>query len=157
MPKRHPSLLRLSHDHHHALALALRCRQQGLGQIKPMGAEGLRQRAQEFLGLYATELDSHFRAEEQILFPAMRTRVPDSRPLIDQLLRDHETIRRAVSQLKAGTAIGKLIFDLGDLLERHIRMEERELFPLFEQHAGEVDTDRIGAEIRDLLLIRAVQ
>ena len=44
---RHPSLLLLSHDHHHGLALALRCRKQGLGQIKPMGAEGLRERAKE--------------------------------------------------------------------------------------------------------------
>jgi iron-sulfur cluster repair protein YtfE (RIC family) len=157
MPKRHPSLLALSHDHHHGLALALRCRKQGLGQIKPMGSEGLRQRAQEFLCFYASELESHFRAEEEILFSQMRTRVPDSLQLIDELVRDHETIRRAVPQLQGGTAQGKLIFDLGDLLERHIRREERELFPLFEQHAGEVDAEKIGAEISKLFLIRAVQ
>ena len=67
--------------------------------------------------------------------------------LIDELLRDHETIRRALPQLEARTGLGKQIFDLGDLLERHIRREERELFPLFEQHAGEVDADKIGAAI----------
>ena len=125
--------------------------------MKPIGAEGLRQRAKEFLGLYAAELDSHFRAEEEILFPEMRTRLPDSRPLIDELVRDHETIRRGLPQLEAGTALGKLIFDLGDLLERHIRREERELFPLFEQHAGEMGADKIGAEINDLFLMRAIQ
>jgi iron-sulfur cluster repair protein YtfE (RIC family) len=157
MPRRHPSLVPLSHDHHHGLALALRCRKQGLGQIKPIGAEGLRQRAQEFLGLYATELDSHFRAEEEILFPQMRRRLPESRQLIDELVRDHQRIRRAVPQLEAGTGLGKLIFDLGDLLERHIRREERELFPLFEQHAGEVDAGKIGAEINDILSTRAMQ
>jgi iron-sulfur cluster repair protein YtfE (RIC family) len=157
MPKRHPSLVSLSHDHQHGLALALRCRKQALGQIKPIGAEGLRQRALEFLGLYATELNSHFRAEEEILFPQMRTRLPDSRQLIDELARDHETIRRAVPQLEVGTGLGKLIFDLGDLLERHIRREERELFPLFEQHAGEVDACKIGAEISDILSTRAMQ
>lgn len=37
---RHPSLVRLSHDHHHGLALALRCRKQALGQIRPMGVRG---------------------------------------------------------------------------------------------------------------------
>ena len=157
MPKRHPSLLPLSHDHHHGLACALRCRKQALGQMKPMGAQGLRQRAQEFLSLYSRELDSHFRAEEEILFPQMRMRVPDSCQLIDQLVRDHETIRRAVPQLEGETGLGRLIFDLGDLLERHIRREERELFPLFEQHAGEVDAAKIGAEISDLLSIRAIQ
>ena len=156
MPKRHPSLLPLSHDHHHGLALALRCRKQALGQIKPIGAQGLRQRVEEFIQLYATELDSHFRAEEEILFPQMRTRVPDSRQLIDQLMRDHETIRRAVPRLEGGTELSKLIFDLGDLLERHIRREERELFPLFEQHAGEMDAEKIGAEISDFFLVRAI-
>ena len=157
MPRRHSSLVPLSHDHHHGLALALRCRKQGLGQIKPIGAEGLRQRAQEFLGLYATELDSHFRAEEEILFPQMRRRLPESRQLIDELVRDHQRIRRAVPQLEAETGLGKLIFELGDLLERHIRREERELFPLFEQHAGEVDAGKIGAEINDILSTRAMQ
>jgi iron-sulfur cluster repair protein YtfE (RIC family) len=157
MPKRHPSLLPLSHDHHHGLALALRCRKQALGQIKPMGAQGLRQRAQEFLDFYATELDSHFRAEEEILFPEMRMRVPKSSQLIDELLRDHETIRRAVPRLEGGTELGKLIFDLGDLLERHIRREERELFPLFEQHVGAVDADKIGAEISEVFAKRSLQ
>jgi iron-sulfur cluster repair protein YtfE (RIC family) len=157
MPKRHSSLVPLSHDHHHGLALALRCRKQGLGQIKPMGTEGLRQRAQEFLRLYAAELDSHFRAEEEILFPPMRTRFPESRELIDELVRDHETIRRALPRLKTATGLGKLIFDLGDLLERHIRKEERELFPLFEQHAGEIDAGNIGAEIIDILSKRPMQ
>jgi iron-sulfur cluster repair protein YtfE (RIC family) len=157
MPKRHPSLLPLSHDHHHGLALALRCRKQALGQIKPMGAEGLRQRARELFHLYATKLDSHFRAEEEILFPEMRMKVPDSEQLIDELMHDHETIRRTVPRLKGGTALGKLIFDLGDLLERHIRREERELFPLFEQHAGELDAVKIGAEINEIFAKRSVQ
>jgi iron-sulfur cluster repair protein YtfE (RIC family) len=157
MPKRHPSLVSLSHDHHHALALALRCRKQGLGQIKPLGAEGLRQRAQEFLGLFATELNSHFRAEEEVLFPLMRGQFPETRQLIDELMRDHETIRRALPQLEAKTGLGKHIFDLGDLLERHIRREERELFPLFEQHAGEVDAGKIGAAINRILSTRATQ
>src|SRR4029077_12284162 len=71
LPKvmRHASLSPLSKDHHHGLALALRCRKQALGQIKPMGAEGLRERAKEFLAFYAKNLVSHFRAEEEVLFP----------------------------------------------------------------------------------------
>ena len=64
---RHPSLIALSHDHHHGLALALRCRKQALGQLKPMGAAGLRQRAAEFLAFYADNLLAHFKAEEEVL------------------------------------------------------------------------------------------
>jgi iron-sulfur cluster repair protein YtfE (RIC family) len=156
MAKRHTSLISLSQDHHHGLALALRCRKQGLGQIKPTGAEGLRLRAQEFLRLYDNELNWHFRAEEEILFPRLKAHVPESIQLIDELLRDHNAIRRAVPQLEAGAALGKLIFDLGDLLERHIRREERELFPLFEQHAEEIGAENIGVEISKMLETRSL-
>ena len=50
------------------------------------------------------------------------------------------------------TGLAKLIFDLGDLLERHIRKEERELFPLFEEAArrGTKPTP-IGVEIKTML------
>ncbi len=147
MPKRHPGLVPLSHDHHHALALALRCRKQALGQIKPTGMEGLRLRANEFHTLYAAELSSHFEAEEKILFPQMSLHVPESEQLIGDLLRDHETVRLASAKLEATADLGKAIFDLGDLLERHIRREERELFPLFEQHAEIIGADEIAERL----------
>jgi iron-sulfur cluster repair protein YtfE (RIC family) len=144
---RHPCLVPLSHDHHHGLALALRCRKQALGRLKPMGAEGLRQRAEEFRDFFSKELIPHFRAEEEVLFPQMRAHLPVSAAMIADLLDDHETIRQAIPQLEKESGLGKLLFDLGDLLERHIRKEERELFPLLEQHAGELDVDSLADEI----------
>lgn len=151
MPKRHPGLIPLSHDHHHGLALALRCRKQALGQIKPMGPEGLVLRAREFLSLYASELSSHFEAEERILFPQMSLHVPESEELIADLMRDHESVRLAVPKLQANVGLGKVIFDLGDLLERHIRREERELFPLFEQHAAAIGADETAEKLTNFL------
>lgn len=151
---RHPSLIPLSHDHHHGLALALRCRKQALGQIKPMGAAGLRERAAEVLAFYDSNLIAHFRAEEEVLFPKLRSMAPQSAPVIADLLRDHEQIRQAMSQLKAGAGLAKIIFDLGDLLERHIRREERELFPLFEQHVRESEAELFGAELKKSLEAR---
>jgi len=148
---RHPSLIPLSQDHHHGLALALRCRKQALGQIKPMGAEGLRERAKEFLVFYATHLVPHFRAEEEVLFPLLRSAVAGSEDMIDELVRDHRQIRQAIPQLEGGTGLAKLIFDLGDLLERHIRKEERELFPLFEQHVEDRQAETVGKEIKKIL------
>jgi hemerythrin-like domain-containing protein len=148
---RHPNLVPLSHDHHHGLALALRCRKQALGQIRPMGAEGLRARAQEFGAFFAGNLVRHFRAEEEILFPLMGSLVPESQAIIDRLLKDHEEIREASKRLESATGLGKMIFDLGDLLERHIRMEERELFPLFERHVGVVEAKGVAEQIKKIL------
>jgi hemerythrin-like domain-containing protein len=148
---RHRSLILLSHDHHHGLALALRCRKQALGQLKPMGAEGLRVRAREFRDFFIKNLANHFRAEEEALFPPLRALMPDSEPIINQLLREHQELRSAIPNLEAETGLGKVIFDLGDLLERHIRTEERELFPLFEQHADHFDAEAVGEQIKTIL------
>jgi iron-sulfur cluster repair protein YtfE (RIC family) len=145
---RHPSLIPLSYDHHHGLALALRCRKQALGQIKPLGSEGLRARAKEFLAFYANNLVAHFRAEEEILFPLLRSVTPESNELIDELVRDHEQIRQATTRLENDVGLAKLVFDLGDLLERHIRKEERELFPLFEERVKAADAEALGEELK---------
>jgi iron-sulfur cluster repair protein YtfE (RIC family) len=148
---RHPSLVSLSHDHHHGLALALRCRKQALGQLKPMGAAGLRERATEVVEFYRNSLVAHFRAEEELLFPLMRTGVTDSAALLDELVAEHEQLRRAIPQLEAGAGLAKLIFDLGDLLERHIRKEERELFPLFEAQVDAAQAELIGVGLKKIL------
>lgn len=144
---RHPSLVPLSHDHHHGLTLALRCRKQALGQIKPMGAAGLRERAAEVLEFYDKNLCAHFRAEEEVLFPELRTLTEQSGPLVESLVGEHEQMRGAIEQIRSGAGLAKVIFDLGDLLERHIRKEERELFPLFEQQLDGPKADAVGIEI----------
>jgi len=148
---RHPILIPLSNDHHHGLALALRCRRQALGQIKPTGAQGLKERVKEYRDFFAQNLVPHFRAEEEILFPLIRARAAESHSLIDQLLKDHEQLRKGEECLAEDKGLSKVLFDLGDLLERHIRREERELFPFFENLAALVDAERIGKEIKEIL------
>jgi hemerythrin-like domain-containing protein len=148
---RHASLVPLSHDHHHALALALRCRKQALGRLKPMGAEGLKARAEEFKEFFNTKLKRHFNAEEQILFPFLRAATPESNGLIDELLKEHEQIRRTALTMEAGKDRARILFDLGDLLERHIRREERELFDLFESRIPAARTEALKTAIEKVL------
>ena len=148
---RHPILIPLSNDHHHGLALALRCRRQALGQIKPTGAQGLKERVKEYRDFFAQNLVPHFQAEEEILFPLIRARAAGSHSLIDELLKDHEQLRKWEGCLEEDKGLAKVLFDLGDLLERHIRREERELFPFFENLAALVDAERIGKEIKEIL------
>jgi hemerythrin-like domain-containing protein len=66
-------------------------------------------------------------------------------------LQDHQRIQSLVLQLEGDSGLGKLLFDVGDLLERHIRKEERELFPLFERYIGAQEAGRAAAEINRIL------
>ena len=139
---RHPSLILLSHDHHHGLALALRCRKQALGQIKPMGIEGLEERAGEVKDFFSKNLERHFQAEEEILFPIIRSCASESHQIVEELIEEHRQIRNEVVRLEEKANLSKILFNLGDFLERHIRREERELFPLFESRVGAADAER---------------
>jgi hemerythrin-like domain-containing protein len=120
-----------------------------------MGAEGLRERAKEMFDFYRANLVAHFKAEEEMLFPLMRSTVPDCEQMLDHLVKEHEQFRQAMPQLQAGSGLAKLIFDLGDLLERHIRREERELFPLFEAHVEATKAELIGQEMKKILESKA--
>jgi len=127
---RHPTLEVLIADHHRGITLSLRCRKQALGQLRPTGSEGLRATASEFSAFVTRNLFGHFRAEEEILFPLVTKSNPEHTTLIQSLVTDHEKIRRGIERLASDRNLGKLLFDLADLLEQHIRREERELFPL---------------------------
>jgi hemerythrin-like domain-containing protein len=148
---RHASLIPLSHDHHHGLALALRCRKQALGRIRPVGIQGLRERVKEVEKFFSENLKPHFRAEEEVLFPLMRSLVPESRPLIEELLTEHALLRERVAELDKTEALGRRLFDFGDIIERHIRREERELFPLFEKHVSGTEAEKVEKEIEKIL------
>ncbi|MGH7769271.1 MAG: hemerythrin domain-containing protein [Candidatus Binatia bacterium] len=148
---RHPSLIPLSHDHHHGLALALRCRKQALGRLKPLGIHGLKERAQELKEFFRASLAPHFAAEESALFPFMRASIPESAPLIAELLAEHEQLRGWLARLEEEKHLAKILFEAADLLERHIRREERELFPLFEAHAASGGVESVGEEIAKMM------
>lgn len=148
---RHPSLIHLSHDHHHGLALALRCRKQALGQIKPVGVQGLEAGAKEVKDFFSKYLALHFQAEEEILFPIIRSCASESQQMVEDLIEEHKQIREQVVRLEEKASLAKILFDLGDLLEHHIRREERELFPLFENHVAAADAERVRKEIEAIL------
>lgn len=148
---RHPSLIPLSQDHHHGLALALKCRKQSLGQMKPMGSVGLKERANEMRDFFNDNLERHFKAEEEVLFPFMGSFYPESQSLLDILVKEHKQIRGWVGLLQHPSGLAKILFDLGDLLERHIRREERELFPIFESRTTEVDAERLKRKLGSIL------
>lgn len=100
---------------------------------------------------FSQNLERHFRAEKEILFPLIRSCAPESHPLMEDLLHEHEQIREGVGRLEGDDSLSKILFDLGDLLERHIRREERELFPLFESYVPAVQAQEVKERIERIL------
>lgn len=150
MAKRHPALIPLSHDHHHGLALALRCRKHALGQLNPGDPAAMEACAAQASRFFSENLQAHFEAEETVLFPLMAAH-EQSRELVDRLEGDHRKFREMVARLSDAKDMRKFLFDFGDLLEQHIRSEERQLFAAFEMYIPEADAERAGLEIKRVL------
>jgi iron-sulfur cluster repair protein YtfE (RIC family) len=126
--KRHPTLVPLSHDHRHALVEArrLRCAAEGPGSSTAASA---------FLRFFASETVCHFRAEEELLFPTV-VDFPAAREPIIQAMLEHQRIRARATVLRdrldGRRALAEIMRELGEMLEAHVRHEERRLFPLIE-------------------------
>lgn len=140
--KRHPALVPLSHDHHHGLVEARRLR-----RAAEADAAGRREAAQAFGRFFARETRRHFQEEEEALFPLLARPGAEPPALLLQALAEHALIRRLVRELTAAREPeAGLLTAIGETLERHIRLEERELFPLVEQTVTEAELEALALD-----------
>ena len=152
---RHPSLVPLSHDHREALGLAFFLLHPAPpGRPTPMTpASTPASRRERMLAFHDAHLRPHFAAEEEALFPALPTR----RALVDVLALEHrdlERLRDVVAAASGDEAVHAALVAFADLLEAHVRREERELFVFFPEGLDAAAADRIGDAVRQVLARR---
>ncbi|MCF1713087.1 hemerythrin domain-containing protein [Flavihumibacter sp. RY-1] len=83
------------------------------------------------LKCWQQEIKPHFDQEERSLIPALRT-YPEGNNYAEAILRDHELWRTAMTHLDQANVTHRLLGDLADQLEQHVRFEERIVFPSLE-------------------------
>lgn len=124
--KRSAALASLSRDHHQALVVA-----QQLRRADPDRAPDARER---FLAYWHGHGQRHFQLEEEILLPSYASYGDPYDPLVLRVLGDHVAIRQRANQLADRPEPDPdALHDLGERLAAHVRLEERELFPMIEQ------------------------
>jgi hemerythrin-like domain-containing protein len=102
---------------------------------------------QRFLDFWGAEGRRHFRVEEEVLLPAYARHSEVDEPAVVRVLTEHLDLRRRAIDLDATERpeVDQL-HELGKRLERHIRHEERVLFPRIEAAIPEVElSDLAGA------------
>jgi hemerythrin-like domain-containing protein len=126
--KRHESLVPISRQHHEGL-LAARLLQHGAPPYKGMPTTAAAKR--DYIQvLLQKHLKPHFTLEEATVFPLAATFSETLRRQTEQLQADHrqlETLIQALPQATDATLPDKL-HEVGQLLEQHIRQEERVFF-----------------------------
>jgi hypothetical protein len=123
--KRSESLAILSRDHHQALFVAQR-----LSRADADTAAAARTR---FLDFWTGEGRAHFRLEEEVLLPAYAAYGDPHDPVVLRVLGEHVAIRAQADRLAAQPAPTlDSLHELGAALTAHVRLEERQLFPMIE-------------------------
>jgi hypothetical protein len=133
--KRDPALVPLSHEHQHALDVALRLRRATADNLDAALA-----RLREF---WREEGSEHFDLEERALTPELCARDPRWAPGVERMLAEHVEVRSRADAIAAVEDAHAL----GELLNRHIRFEERELFPIIEETLSDDELARLGAAL----------
>ena len=142
--KRDPSLIPLSHDHHHGLLRVFEIRQ----ALRDGGDAPLARQRAITRAFYTDDLRPHFRAEEEVLVPVLREHAAVTEAEIERLLDDHRRLGELLDDLDSGAAA---LSDLADLLERHIRREEREIFPAYQERVPAARRAAVEAGLRRIL------
>ncbi len=148
--KRSRALKPLSSEHHQALLVAFQLKKGLAGHAESAGAPkdlpgllGLARRFEEQV------LRAHARAEEELLGRFI------AEADMARLRAEHAELSRLVDVARTARQ-GDLRAHLGafaDLVERHVRWEERELFPYAEGHADEATLASIGGELEKRLVL----
>ncbi len=148
--KRTSQLRPLTREHHQALLVAFQLKKGLAGHAESAGAPkdlpGLLALARRF---EQQVLRPHARAEEEVLTAHLAA--GDAR----RLAAEHAELRRLLdgSRAPAPPEQRASLAAFADLLERHVRWEERELFPYAEDHVDEATLALIGGEIEKRLVI----
>lgn len=139
---RHKSLHPLSHQHHNGLALGVMVRRALEADPSPASVARQSRRA---LDRFDVELVNHFAIEEQFLFPAIEGEL-GPHALVRALIGEHRELERLAARLRAQPEDEPTLLAFLELLRRHIRTEENDLFEEIQRRLAAATLERLGAE-----------
>lgn len=128
--KRVEEMQHLSREHHHGLLLSWKIKQ---GVSKSVDSERIASYVDWF---YKKFLTDHFEIEERWVFPVLGA----ADPLVKRALKEHRQIERLMAHEEKDYSH---LLEFADLLNDHIRFEERKLFNKIQDIASQDELSEI--------------
>jgi hemerythrin-like domain-containing protein len=136
---RNEQIKKLSRDHHFSLLFCWKIRQGLKNNLQP---ERICEYVQYF---WQQNLQQHFREEEKILFAPIKDRQ------VQRAINEHKQIRHQIEGLAdylGKNDIQKSLARIADMVDDHVRYEERTLFPHLEKKLKKEQLENIGKQIQ---------
>jgi hemerythrin-like domain-containing protein len=141
--KREKQLQPLSHQHHNGLMAALLLKKGVEKQADTTVMDDF------IVSVWNDELRNHFIKEEVYLHPHV-LQIPSLMEKYELMKAEHHQIRHLIDAIRSGDSNVARITDFYTLLEKHIRFEERELFPFIEQNIQPEQLNELGRNLQVL-------
>lgn len=138
--RRSESIMKLSREHHFSLLFCWKIRE---GLKKRTAPKRMVQYAQYF---WSNHIQPHFLEEEEILFAPLQD------AMVLKAMEEHAAIREGIEALTVlpPENITDELTKLADQLDKHVRYEERQLFPHLENVLSDAQFESIGAQLNAL-------
>jgi hemerythrin-like domain-containing protein len=146
--KRHKALYRLSHDHQHGLVLALKLKYKKNPTSSSLELE-VGKLKQELIQRFENDLRIHFKMEESCFKPLFKRN-----ELLQRMHDEHKKLEVLYNKISLNTEgwnteqQREKLNLFGELLDFHIRFEERELFPMIENLLTEEQLKTMGEKLQ---------
>ncbi|MCC2590020.1 hemerythrin domain-containing protein [Chryseobacterium sp. MFBS3-17] len=137
--KRNENLVPISREHHATLLFCWKLKQGVKQHVET-------QRIQDYINwFWNNHLVPHFKAEEEVLFTD-----PED-VMVQQALEEHRKILAKINRINSCNPenSSQLSLELGELVEKHTRYEERTLFPYLEEKLSDDELNRIGGILHE--------
>lgn len=132
--KRSKALVRFSQEHHYNLLLVWKIKEGFRHNID------LSRISDYIIYFYDEDLLIHFKNEEADLFAILK----EDHPLIIRAIVEHQQLSTIVEKIRIDKLNLDLIKKFSELLEMHIRFEERLLFNYLESKYSKIELNKIG-------------
>ncbi len=144
---RHPALRSLSRDHHRVLQLARALQPDATAALRALITEDDGDLTAAVTRAFIDDIDPHLRAEEEVLVPALEHRAPAVAGLATELQIQHAALRSAFVTIQLASDPLRALATFGLLLAKHVRWEERTLFPAIQNELGDAGLAALSAAL----------
>lgn len=136
--KRSPHIIKLSRDHHASLLFCWKLRQ---GEKKAIEQERMQKYVTYF---FEKHLKPHFREEEEFLFSHAKNDA-----MVLRTIDEHKNINQLASKIIGSDSenLTNEFTAIADMVDQHVRFEERELFPHMEEMLSEKQLIKISEKL----------
>lgn len=132
--KRHASLVPLAREHHGGLILS-QLLKKNAPTYKDM-PESLQDKSAYALSFYQSHLVPHFAVEEKV-FNSLLHISPILDEKMNSIIAEHDNLRQLFTGMDNNQPNADYLDQIGHALEKHIREEDRVLFPMIEELVDE--------------------